>query len=145
ILLLLLPFGWSCHAVHEMLARRYRHFFRQVLPVAALEAGMMPCVAVCARGTSGAGTRYFCAEQIGEDVEEVLCYPGRPLSAPKAQQLREMASRGLFDAFGRRMSVETSMPFTPAIVVATALTALLGGSLVRPIGQLVGMAVAAFR
>ncbi|MEW6753962.1 MAG: prepilin peptidase [Candidatus Latescibacterota bacterium] len=145
VLLLLWAFGWLCHAVHDALAQRYRHFFRQVLPVEALEAGMTPCMSICGQGTRGGQMRYLCTEEVGEDVEEVLCYPGRPLSASKAQQLRTLGAQGLFAAFDSRIHVETSMPFAPSIVVATAVTALLGGSLVRPIGQLVGAAARALQ
>lgn len=48
------------------------------------------------------------------------------------RQLREMAAQGVFQAFGDQLTVETNLPFAPAIVVAVLLTVLIGGSLTQP-------------
>jgi hypothetical protein len=83
-------------------------------------------------GSSRDGKLRACAAP-GEDALEVVCYRGRKLDQRTVERLVAFSRRGMLTGHDGRLRVETSMPFAPSLVVGAALTAVLGGSLVRPL------------
>jgi hypothetical protein len=123
--------AWAIQSVYMRLRVYTRQMFIQLLPVHALQQGMVPRLAICRAPLAGPSTQtYVCTEEVSE-AQEVVCQPGRPLSAGKAKQLHEMAARGLFKNFGDRLEVELALPFAPALSLGVAVTAVIGGSLIR--------------
>ena len=127
---------WAIQLVYVRLRTYTRQAFIQLLPIQSLQQGMVPRLAICRVPVGDSGNPiYISTEQVAE-AQEVVCHPGRPLSERKAQQLQEMAGKGLFKDFGDRLEVELALPFAPSLIVGVGITVVLGGSLIRPVSAL---------
>lgn len=122
-------FVWFVHTVYMLIRRYYYSAFVQILPFQMLREGMVPCQMVYS--LADGGLRISSEEEL-EDIEEVLCYTGRSLSAGRAHKLRELAKQGRFRTVGDSIEVETPMPFAVAICIGVIPTAILGGNMAEP-------------
>ena len=124
-------FVWGVYLLYERLRRQGGGRFVQRWPVLALQPGMIPCQAVCSPAGTATAALYP-QEQLPTD-QEVLCYPGRPLTAGQVRRLRTLAAQGGFQRMADRLAVELTVPLAPAMLVGTVLTVLLAGRVMRPL------------
>ena len=124
--------SWGVFFLYHLIRRLAPRFFVQALPIQALREGMVPRWALYAADGAG-GYRCGAAVEQGQDV---LCYPGRPLTKKHVRTLHEKSAGGFFAPFGNELEVELAVPFAPIIAVSGVLTVVLGGSLIQPLIQL---------
>ena len=134
IYLVLWVLAWGVFSLYSIIRHLVPRHFVQAIPIQALRAGMVPQVAIYAADTGGAA-EYRCGAEVGPG-QDVLCYPGRPLTKGQVRTLHEKSAGGAFAPFGHELAVELAVPFAPIIAVAGVLTLALGGSLIRPLIQL---------
>lgn len=134
IYLVLWVLAWGVFSLYSIIRHLVPRHFVQAIPIQALRAGMVPQVAIYAADTDGA-KEYRCGAEVGPE-QDVLCYPGRPLTKGQVRTLHAKSASGAFAPFGHELAVELAVPFAPIIAIAGVLTLVLGGSLIRPLIQL---------
>ena len=120
---------WGAFLLYTLIRRVAPRFFVQALPIPALRQGMVPRWAIYAADRAG---EYRCGTEVGPG-QDVLCYPGRPLTKGQVRTLHEKAAVGSFASFGHELEAELAVPFAPIIAVAGVLTVVLGGSVIAPL------------
>ena len=121
---------WGVFFLYHIIRCLAPRSFLQVLPIQALREGMVPRVAIYAEDRE-----YRCGTEVGHG-QDVLCSVGRPLTKGQVRTLHAKSAGGAFARFGHALEVELAIPFAPIIAVAGVLTAVLGGSLIKPLIQL---------
>ena len=124
--------SWGVFFLYHIIQHVAPRSFLQAMPIQALREGMVPRLAIYAADRAGA---YRCGAEVGQG-QDVLCYPGRPLTKGQVRTLHEKSAGGSFAPFGNELEVELAVPFAPIIAGAGVLTVVLGGSLIKPLIQL---------
>ena len=119
--------SWGVFFLYHLIQHLAPRSFLQAIPIQALREGMVPRWAIYA-----VDSEYRCGAEAGQG-QDVLCYPGRPLTKGHVRTLHEKSAGGSFAPFGNELEVELAVPFAPIIAVAGVLTVVLGGSLIKPL------------
>ena len=132
IYLVLWVLAWGVFSLYKIIRRLVPRYFVQAMPIQALRAGMVPQMTIYA---ADGAAEYRCGAEVGQG-QDVLCYPGRPLTQGQVRTLRAKSAGGAFASFDHELAVQLAVPFAPIIAGAGVLTIVLGGSLIRPLIQL---------